>query len=178
MLQGKKIVLKILEKRHLRQLRFLRNQPQTNYYLTSIVPISEAKQQVWFKKISLDETKMYFAIEDYHKKFLGIVRCDEWDKINRSIRVGIDIVPELRRQGIATEAYELLFKYLFRDLGIHRVWLLVADFNQPAYALYQKLGFKLEGKQREALYRDNKFHHYLMMSLLKSEYEKRYCSRS
>lgn len=172
MLKNDKIILNPVKKKHLNNLRSLRNSSETNYYLTSIIPVNEYQQEAWFKKISLDETKMCFAIENKNSQFIGFVRGDEWDRVNRSIRIGVDIVPEFRRKGFATNAYKLLLKYLFQDLGINRVWLLVVDYNEVAMSLYKKVGFRIEGKQREAVFRSGKFHTYIMMSILKSEYEK------
>ncbi len=172
MLTSKRITIKPLEKKHLEKLRLFRNSPDTNYFLTSILPINEAEQEEWFKKISLDSTQMYLEIDKKNGDFIGIIRCDQWDKINRSIRVGIDIIPEERLRGYANETYDLLLNYFFLNLGVHRVWLLVVDYNKPALSLYKKLGFKIEGKQRDAIFRNNTFHDYIMMSILKKEHDK------
>lgn len=171
MLKGSHISLIPLKKNHLEDVRKIRNDSTTNYFLTMIAPINEYMQDEWFKSLCLDGSKMYFIIEDHQANVVGLIRCDEWDKINRSIRVGIDISPRYRRKGYATEAYRLLIPYLFNHLSIHRVWLLVIDFNTSARSLYTKLGFREEGVQRKAIYRKGQFCDYIMMSLLKEEYE-------
>lgn len=173
MLKGKRITIKPLERKHLEELRKLRNDSETSLYLTSIIPINEHMQEEWFQRICLDGSKMYLAIENQKREFIGIVRCDEWDKINRSIRIGLDIVSKFRRQGYAMEAYNLLLNFLFHHLGLNRVWLLVVDYNKAAIELYEKLGFKIEGRQKEAIFRNNQFNDYIMMSLLKKDYEER-----
>jgi len=172
MIKGKNVNIKILEKRHLEKLRLMRNDPEINIFLTSVIPITEYMQEEWFKRLGLDSSKMYFSIENKRGAFMGIVRCDEWDKINQSIRIGIDIFPAYQRRGLATETYNFFVKHLFEDLGIHRVWLLVVAFNKPAIQLYKKLGFKVEGTQREAIFRNNKFNDHIMMSVLRNTYEK------
>lgn len=171
-LKNRRIIITPLEETHLESLRNLRNDPETSYYLTTVMPINPVQQQAWFRALSLDSSKMYLSILLTNDTFVGLVRCDEWDKVNQSIRIGVDIVSTYRRQGLATEAYRLLFDFLFKQLNIHRIWLLVADFNKNAFALYKKLNFVIEGKQRDALYRDGTHHDYIMMSLLKTEYEK------
>lgn len=160
-----------LEERHLETLRQLRNSPNTWYFLTSTLPIKPKSQLRWFEGLCRDKNRLYFAIEK-RGKFVGIVRSDEWDMTNQSVRIGADVVPKYRRQGIATKTYKLLLNYLFNQANIHRVWLLVAEFNKPAIALYKKLGFKKEGAQRQALWRNGNWHDYLMMSLLRKEYQK------
>lgn len=173
MLSGKAIHLVPLKQKHLLSLMTLRNSEKTYPFLTSALPVNEAVQVEWFKKVSLDRTKMYFAIEDKNNTFIGFVRCDEWDRENGSIRVGIDIVPERRRQGYATDAYHTLLAYLFGQLRIHRVWLLVLETNTAALSLYKKIGFRKEGVLREAVFRDNRYCDYVSMSMLASEYAKR-----
>jgi RimJ/RimL family protein N-acetyltransferase len=171
-LKNDTLTIRALEERDLEQFRTLRNDPDTAYFLTSVVPIAPVKQHAWFQGVSKDDSRMYFAIETTDGTFVGLVRCDEWDKINQSVRIGVDIAPQWRRKGFATQAYTLLFDFLFRQLHIHRIWLLVLSYNTPAIALYKKLGLKEEGKQREAIFRDNTYHDYIMMSILSHEYEK------
>lgn len=162
-----------LEKRYLEKLRLLRNDADTAYYLTSVIPVNEVAQGVWFTSVSQDPTKLYMSILTKDDEFIGIVRMDEWDRINRSIRIGVDIVPDMRRKGYATTAYSLLLSYLFYELALHRVWLLVTEFNTRALSLYKKIGFKEEGRMRDAIFRNNRFHYYVMMSILAKEYEKK-----
>lgn len=162
-----------LQKKYLEKLRQLRNDADTAYYLTSIIPVNEVAQLDWFKSISKDPTKLYMSILNKKNAFVGVVRMDEWDKVNRSIRIGIDIMPKMRKKGIATTAYSLLLSYLFKSLSVHRIWLLVVSYNNAALRLYKKIGFKEEGRMRDAIYRDNKFNDYILMSLLKTEYEKK-----
>lgn len=168
MLTDKIITILPLEKRHLESLRRLRNNPQIWRCLTSVLPIDPKSQIDWFEQLCSDKSRRYFAIEK-NGEFVGMVRTKEWDQINQSVIVGIDILPNHQRQGIATRAYNLFLDYLFNHANINRVWLLVAEFNKPALNLYRKLGFKKEGVQRQALFRDGKRHDYIMMSLLRKE---------
>lgn len=171
MLENKVIKILPLEENHLEALRKLRNNPQIWRYLTTVLPIDPKSQRNWFEKLDTDKSRKYFAIEK-GGEFVGIVRTDEWDQVNQSVRVGVDILPNHQRQGIATRAYNLLFDYFFNQVNLNRVWLLVAEFNTPALNLYRKLGFQKEGVQRQALYRDGKRHDYIMMSLLREEHQK------
>lgn len=171
MLRDDSIEILPLEERHLESLRRLRNDPQTWPYLTSPLPVDPKSQMKWFEQLCSDKSRRYFAIEK-NSKFVGVVRTDEWDQINQSVRIGVDIVPKFRRQGIATKVYKLLLEYLFNQVNMHRVWLLAAEFNKPALALYKKLGFEKEGTQRQALFRNGQWHDYIMMSLLREEYQK------
>ena len=58
----------------------------------------------------------------------------------------------------------------------NRVWLMVAEYNTVARNLYKQLGFTQEGVQRQALYKDGFSYDYIMMSILKGEYNEKYPS--
>lgn len=177
-----------LERKHLESLRKIRIDPTTWHYLTDVYPINDFQQEKWFEKVSSDSTKMYFAIEisesfetgtEYkmprykESQFIGILRSDEYDKINRSIRIGVDISPHSRGNGYGTEALRAFIDYLFKHLNLHRIWLLVVKENKPAFKLYTKLGFVYEGEQKKALFRDGKWINYVSMSILEGEWKKK-----
>jgi RimJ/RimL family protein N-acetyltransferase len=69
------------------------------------------------------------------------------------------------------EALHLLLDHAFGELNLHRVQLTVLACNEPAIALYEKLGFVREGVYREFLLRDRiRFDMYLY-GLLRREWE-------
>ena len=53
---------------------------------------------------------------------------------------------------------------------MHRLWLLVLETNQPARALYQKRGFREEGRLTQALFRDGAYRDYIQMYLLEDDW--------
>lgn len=72
-------------------------------------------------------------------------------------------------QGYGSEASGLILDYGFSKLGLHRVELLVLEFNKRARRVYEKLGFVVEGLQSEARLIDGKWHNVIQMSLLEGE---------
>jgi RimJ/RimL family protein N-acetyltransferase len=92
---------------------------------------------------------------------------DQIDYINRSIRVGGDIHKDYRGKGYGTKMFELIVSYCFNYLNSRRLWLMVLETNEKAIQLYKKIGFKEEGRQIEAVFKNGKYIDYLMMSKLK-----------
>lgn len=164
------ICLRALEERDLEQVRALRNDPTTWIYLTDVALLDSETQRAWYKSLCGRADKKYFVLYDDQRDFLGIIRSDEMDRTNRSMRVGCDVVRELRGQGYGTKAFHLIKKYCFDYLNMHRLWLAVLDNNQVAIRLYEKHGFTVEGRYREAIFRDGRYHDYIIMSLLEKEY--------
>jgi RimJ/RimL family protein N-acetyltransferase len=72
--------------------------------------------------------------------------------------------------GYGTEATELMLRHAFQGLGLHRVSLAVFSFNERAIRSYRKVGFTVEGRAREAIFRDGRFWDEITMSILEPEW--------
>ena len=75
--------------------------------------------------------------------------------------------------GYGTEATELMLAHAFTRLGLHRVALTVFEFNARAMRSYEKCGFVVEGRAREAILRDGRYWDEIHMSVLREEWEAR-----
>jgi len=63
--------------------------------------------------------------------------------------------------------------YAFKKLKLHRVGLDVYAYNPRAISVYKKLGFKSEGRGREYLFQNGRWHDEIWMSILDREWLKR-----
>lgn len=149
--------------------RQLRNHPDVRSWLAQQESISLLQQVKWYRKLLKDKSKDRLIIY-YNQLPIGVVRLDNIDLKNKSICIGMDIHPLFRGQGLGQQAYQMLFKYFFNK-NFNRIWLLVGSYNDRGIHLYQKIGMTIEGVQRQALYRDNHFYDYILMSILRGEYE-------
>lgn len=73
-------------------------------------------------------------------------------------------------KGYGYEAMQLMLRFAFDELNLHRVQLTVFSYT---IALYEKLGFQHEGVYREHLQRDGKRYDMYLYGLLRSEWENR-----
>jgi RimJ/RimL family protein N-acetyltransferase len=76
-------------------------------------------------------------------------------------------------KGYGTEATELMLAHAFTRLALHRVALAVFEFNLRAIRSYEKCGFVVEGRAREAIFRDGRFWDEVHMSILAGEWRAR-----
>ena len=166
--------IRTVENGDLEKMRVLRNDSSTWTMLECIDFLDAEAQRQWFEKVRLASDRRYYILCDDQNDFIGIVRTDQIDRVNRSIRIGVDIVPELRGQGFGGKAFTLLKKFCFDYLNMHRVWLAVIETNEVAIKLYKKQGFKEEGCYRSAIFRDGKYRDYIIMSILEAEYQRKH----
>lgn len=162
------LCLRVIEESDLDTLRHLRNDAETWVHLTSPLPITAAMQAKWFAGGSATG----FVAYDKTNPFIGLVRWDERDLLNRSVRIGADVARHLRGLGYGRRIYQTVLRYAFDYQNCHRVWLSVLATNERARHLYEKVGFAREGTQRDAVFRDGRWIDYVVMSMLEDEYRR------
>jgi len=156
-------------------LRFVKwlNDKEVNKFTTRR-KISLAKEKKWIREMPKHwQTDRIFAIvtiSDIHIGSIGLHKIDQRDK-NASYAIIIGD-KNYWQKGYGTDASRLILDYGFNVLKLHRIYLRVYDYNKRAIKVYQNLGFKLEGKEREQNFYNNKFHDVFMMGLLKNEWQK------
>ena len=103
---------------------------------------------------------------------VGVISLMNISDANESAELSVIVGhPDDRHQGYGTEAIELLLGYAFEELGLNRVGLSAFDFNDEAIAAYEKLGFAVEGRYRQAIKRNSRFHDAILMSIMKGEWQ-------
>jgi RimJ/RimL family protein N-acetyltransferase len=137
-------------------------------------PLRGATVQRLFEDRELSATDDSFAIHRIgEREPLGIVSLMNISEANLSADLSIIVGEESdRHEGLGTEAIRLLLDYAFAERGLNRVGLSVFDFNEPARAAYEKLGFREEGRLRQALRRGDEFHDAILMSILADEWRR------
>lgn len=68
--------------------------------------------------------------------------------------------------GFGTDAMHTLLRYLFRQLGLHRISLTVHESNVRAQRSYAKNGFRHEGVMQDWAYFDGHWENGILMSVL------------
>lgn len=167
----------LLEHDQIEWARKLHNESSTLYQLTDVEHVSESQQQAWFESISSSKTSKRYVVSlnnGYgHIEPIGIFRVDCLDFKNRSVMVGLDLHPSYRGKKLAAPIYMHFLEYYFDQLGMHRIYLKVLSTNERAKHVYEKLGFIVEGRERDAIFRNGMWNDYICMSILRSEYDAR-----
>jgi len=107
-------------------------------------------------------------------RLIGTCAFSQLDSDNGSALFHITIgEKECWGLGYGTEATELMLAHAFGHLGLHRVALSVFAFNERAIRSYRKAGFVVEGRAREAIWRDGRHWDEIHMSILEEDWRDR-----
>lgn len=102
--------------------------------------------------------------------FAGLVGFKELDKKNKKVEIGYWLCEQYQGQGIMTSAVKALCKLAFNELQLNRVQIKCATGNVKSKHIPIRLGFKLEGLEREGeLMYDSTFADLEIYSLLKND---------
>jgi RimJ/RimL family protein N-acetyltransferase len=91
-------------------------------------------------------------------------------KHHRQTSLGINLSTPYNNKGYGSEAINWVLDWAFRFGGYHRVALGTVGFNTRAQHVYTKLGFKEEGREREAYYLDHKWYDVINYGMLEQEW--------
>ncbi|MGA9227666.1 MAG: GNAT family protein [Mesobacillus sp.] len=110
------------------------------------------------------------TIEDDRLVGFVVIHRIEWNNRAGKLAIGIGDAKD-RNKGYGSDALKLILRYAFHELNLHRVGLDVIDYNHGAIRAYQKAGFQIEGRMRQAVHRDGRIHDQIAMGILRSEWE-------
>ncbi|MEC0091119.1 GNAT family N-acetyltransferase [Paenibacillus macquariensis] len=174
LIEGTTINLRLARESDFQSYHAFLLEPESNRLTGTQRDFSQDEISDWIKNISkIHEDRVDFMIISKDTdEFLGEVVLSEIDSINRNANIRIAIGMQQSGKGYGTEAMNLMLRYGFETLNLHRIGLEVYAFNPRAIHVYEKIGFQREGVQRDWLYSEGKFHDLIMMSILENEFQR------
>jgi len=82
-------------------------------------------------------------------QFVGLIGFKDTDRVNRKTEIGYWLSEKCQKQGIVTKSVDRLCDFAFQQLGINRIQIKCAVENQSSSNIPKRLGFKLEGVERQ-----------------------------
>jgi RimJ/RimL family protein N-acetyltransferase len=129
-------------------------------------PTSESAAR-WVQNL-MDHPRAWVIETD---RLIGEVRLDRIDRQDRRASLAIGILdPNCLGKGLGTQATMLVLGHAFHDLRLHRISIRVLAYNTRAIRSYQKCGFLIEGREREAAFVNGQWHDDVIMGLLEHEF--------
>lgn len=103
-------------------------------------------------------------------EFVGLIGFKDTDKQNKKTEIGYWLSEKHQKQGIITKSVEKLCDFAFNQQGINRIQIKCAIENTASINIPKKLGFRLEGIERQGeLLTNDLFTDLVIYSKLKSD---------
>ena len=92
------------------------------------------------------------------------------DKDGRQAEVGFTLSREHQGRGLATEAVSRLLDFAFGELGLHRVYAITDQENEPSFTLLERLGLRREGSFVDNAWFKGRWSSEYLYAVLKAEW--------
>jgi ribosomal-protein-serine acetyltransferase len=135
-----------------------RSENETLSFVKAIVDDVERRQEV-------------FTIW-YNNNFCGLVGLKDFDYLNRKVEIGYWLIEKMTGKGIITQSVEKLVTFIFEILEMNRVQIKCGVGNQKSSFIPKRLGFFLEGIERQGEKHYLKYIDLEVYSLLKCDWLK------
>ena len=129
----------------------------------------------WCAEVADRDGRADWAITHGSDEYLGEIVLNEVDAHSRNANLRLALRPGQRGRGFGGEAIQLVLDWAFdpQGLGLHRVSLDVLSINPRAFALYESLGFVVEGRLREAHLDGDHWCDVIVMAVLDEDWRSR-----
>ena len=120
------------------------------------------------KNILAADNQMTFLAED-DRQIVGFLWANggAYRRNHHNVHIVIGILHAYTNQGIGTRLFQVCETWA-RERGLHRLELTVMTHNHLGFALYQKMGFEIEGTAKDAMKVDGNYVDLHYMSKLLS----------
>lgn len=171
-IKGKFVTLRAQTRDDMQLICDMFNDPELEGYVVGwAFPLSFEQQNKWFDNNIGDQRNHRFIIETEEEGPVGIATLTDIDWKNRTAYHGIKLANKKTRvKGIGTDTVMALERYVFDELGLHRLDGSRFKDNIGSEKLYKKCGWKDEGVQRECVYKNGEFKDLILMGVLESDY--------
>jgi len=173
LIEGKIVNFRALEIEDLKQLQDWRNAEFIRRTCREYRLLSMERQKRWFDSLfKTPPDNIMFGIESKQGKLIGVCGLTWIDWKNRKAEVSIYIgEKDWQKKGAATDSLRILVKYGFETLNLYRIYAIIFESNEASIKLFEKCGFKFEGRHRKAHYVNDQYWDELVYGILREEYD-------
>ena len=172
MLEGKYVKLRPLELEDLDVLKKWRNSKFIRIATREYRLLNMINQKHWFESIHKDNPPKYimFGILNSKNNLIGVCGLTYIDWKNRHAEVSIYIGKNnWQKLKEAKDNLQVLINYGFGELNLHRLWAEIYETAPNNVILFEQMKFKKEGKLRDQLWRNGKWHNSFLYAKLSKE---------
>lgn len=173
MIRGKTLSLRAIELEDSYLLQQLINEPHvSNNVVGWSKPVPLFSQKNWIESSNKSNNLRLIIVDNSTDEAIGVTGLWQVDMHNKSAESAIKILPKKSRKGFGTEAIVLTMAWAFYVVGMRRLYASILDFNNASLSLYiKKCGWRIEGREKEAIFKKGSWHDLYNVAILKSEFD-------
>ena len=135
------------------------------------VPVLDDRTREWYATREAQPDRLDLALVDRAAdRCVGEVVLNSWSPEDQTCGFRILVGPQGRDRGLGSEATRLVVAHAFATTDLHRIELEVFAFNPRAQHVYERAGFRVEGRRREAFVFDGERVDSVLMAVLRPEH--------
>jgi RimJ/RimL family protein N-acetyltransferase len=174
LLRGTRLWLRPLEERDMPAYVTGINDTEVGAMAGYSMPLSVEQATAWLRQVtSVDGPRrgFFFAVSELgDDRFIGTTWLKELNLLHGNAELAILMDRDHIGNGWGTEAQRVLLDFAFRSVGLERVYLTAFARNTRAIRSYEKLGFQLEGRMRNAWRGMHGLEDGVLMAILREEW--------
>lgn len=128
-------------------------------------------QEEWYDSLADNELVM-IAKSSLSSQSIGVVVYNNINRVARTLDISGSIYADHRHKtDLVKNAFAAGLDFAFEILNMHRVNAEVLETNFNAFKLETKyLGFKVEGRKRQAVYKSGRYYDSFVLGMLRSDW--------
>ena len=171
-LKGEKVILRQIRLSDAKRFVKWLYDPRVNKFMSGR-PVSMQEELRWIRGLKKKKDNKAFAIDTGDGTHIGSINLLLKPHDKKAV-LGVMIGDKRYwNKGYGTDALKTIIRYGFIRLRLHRISLEVYEYNPRAIRVYRRLGFRIEGRGREARRYKGKFYDDIVMGLLRREWFKK-----
>jgi RimJ/RimL family protein N-acetyltransferase len=176
MLKGKSVLLRPVKRSDISYFLKWFNDPEVIQYLELYLPMTEMSEEKFIEELGTTRARSIVlfvieAIEGASTKPIGNCSLNEVDSKEHKAIFGMVIgEKDYWSKGYGVEAARLLINYGFEQLNLHRISSAAFAFNERSIKLHRKVGFREEGRLRQAMFKNGQYHDEVQFGILREEW--------
>src|SRR4051812_39156457 len=135
------------------------------YFATRQQDISAEQERGYLESLIASKTDQAYSIFDGNA-YVGQCSINQIYWPARNGRVFLVVRREQQGKGYGSQALRLLGDVAWRELNLHKLWLIVRRDNRDAQAMYLRHGFNFEGVLADEYCVNGRFYDMVRMSLI------------
>jgi len=177
MLKGKSVLLRPVRRSDISYFLKWFNDPEVVQYLDMYLPMTEMAEEKFIEELGTTRARtdvilVIEVIEGGSTRPIGDCGLHQINAKDRNALFGIVIgEKDYWGKGYGLEAARLLIDYGFQQLNLDRISSAALAFNERSVRLHKKLGFREEGRLRQAMFKNGQYYDRLEFGILREEWE-------